>query len=364
MTAADRPRRLAPARPLASNSALSRRMRRFTGISAVTLFALLVVSAFLMPLAYMATTAFKEKGQLDASGSPWYPAAPDLYNWQGTDYPIYLVPTADGVARWALVEAHREDSVFVDTAHPEAGTIAWQGRWRSLQQAWRFELHLQNFADAWRILDFARLLFNTIAIATIGLFGTLISSVCVAYGFSRFRFRFRNGLFMLLLSTIVLPFQVTLIPTFALYAQLGWVGTWLPLLVPHFFANAYNVFLLRQYFVTLPRDLDEAAMLDGAGPLRTLVSIIVPQSIPALVAVGLFHFFFAWNDYLLPLIYLQGKPDLQPIAVGIANFNALYSVEPTLIQASALIGIAMPVVIFFLAQRTFMRGVVFTGVDK
>jgi multiple sugar transport system permease protein len=134
--------------------------------------------------------------------------------------------------------------------------------------------------------------------------------------------------------------------------------------VPHFFANAYNVFLLRQYFLTIPRELDEAAMIDGAGPLRILRSVIVPQAVPAIVAVTLFHFFFAWNEYFLPLVYLQAVPDLQPLAVGLARFNALYSQEPTLIQAAALMAMALPVVLFFTAQRAFMRGVVFGGVEK
>ncbi len=186
----------------------------------------------------------------------------------------------------------------------------------------------------------------------------------MAYGFSRFRFPGRNGLFLVLLSTIILPIQVTLIPTFAVFAALGWVGTWLPLIVPHFFANAYNVFLLRQYFLTIPRDLDEAAMMDGAGPLRILWSVILPQAIPAVVAVSLFHFFWAWNEYFLPLIYLQGNRALQPLSVGIAEFNGAYSTEPTLIQAAAIMAMVVPVVVFFIAQRAFMRGVVFSGVEK
>jgi multiple sugar transport system permease protein len=194
--------------------------------------------------------------------------------------------------------------------------------------------------------------------------GAVLSSVCVAYGFSRFRFPGRNGLFLVLLSTIILPLQVTLIPTFAVYAALGWVGTWLPLIVPHFFANAYNVFLLRQYFLTIPRELDEAAMIDGAGPFRILRSVVVPQARAAIVAVSLFHFFWAWNEFFLPLIYLQGDRELQPLSVGIAEFNGAYSTEPTLIQAAAVMALVIPVVVFFLAQRAFMRGVVITGVDK
>jgi multiple sugar transport system permease protein len=317
-----------------------------------------------MPLGYMAATSLKDAAQMSEAGAPLYPAKPATFSWQGQDYPVYNVPTAEGMRRWALVDPRREDATFIDPAHPETGPIEWQGRWRTLEQAWEFSLALENFVTVWNQINFGRLLFNTFAIALIGTVGTLLSSVAVAYGFSRFRFRGRNTLLLLLLATIILPVQITLIPTFAVFLALHWTGTWLPLLVPHFFANAYNVFLLRQYFVTIPREMDEAAMMDGASPLRILTSIIVPQSIPVLTAVGLFHFFWQWNDFFLPLIYLQGNADLQPLSVGIAGFNALYSQKPTLIQAAAVMSIIVPVVIFFFAQRAFMRGIVITGVEK
>jgi multiple sugar transport system permease protein len=356
-------RSAAPA--LAIGSPLRRRMRRFTATAGVTLLALIIVSAFLLPLLFMASTAFKEKSQLTALGAPWYPARPDTYQLDGTEYPVYDVPLPDGtMAALALVEPGRESSVFVDPAALEAGPIEWDGRWRTLEQHWTFSLHTQNIDTAWNAIEFPKLLFNTFVIAGVGTIGAVTSSVCVAYGFSRFRFPGRNGLFMVLLATIILPLQVTLIPTFAVFAWLGWIGTWLPLIVPHFFANAYNVFLLRQYFLTIPRDLDEAAMLDGAGPLRILRSVIVPQAKAAIVAVSLFHFFWAWNEFYLSFIYLQGNDDLAPLSVGLQAFNGVYSQEPTLIQAAAIMAMIVPVAIFFLAQRAFMRGVVFSGVEK
>ena len=134
--------------------------------------------------------------------------------------------------------------------------------------------------------------------------------------------------------------------------------------MPHLFGNAFNVFLLRQYFMSIPRDLDEAAMIDGASPFRILRSVILPMSVPAVVAVTLFHFFFAWNDFFVPLLYLSGKPELQTLPIAIQQFNALYVSQPTLIQAAALMTMAVPVVVFFLGQRAFMRTVVTTGVEK
>jgi multiple sugar transport system permease protein len=361
MTAVARPL----SEPLATGSPLRQQLRRFTAVSGMTLLAIAIVSAFLMPLAYMMATAFKQESQLTALGAPIFPAVPETFVYEGREYPVYDVPTPDGaIHAWALLEGHREDSIFIDPAYPDAGPFEWVGRWRTLQQHWVFELRFENFATAWQTLDFPRMFFNTFAIAGLSTIGAVASGICVAYGFSRFRFPGRNGLFLLMLATIILPFQVTLIPTYAVFLALGWVGTWWPLIIPHFFANAYNVFLLRQYFLTIPRDLDEAAMIDGAGPFRILWSVIIPQAIPAIVAVTLFHFFWAWNEYFLPLIYLQSVPELQPLSVGLARFNALYSQQPTLIQAAAIMAMALPVVVFFLAQRAFMRGVVFGGVEK
>ena len=350
--------------PLAVGSALRGQLRRFLAVSGLTLFASVLVSVFLMPLAFMSATAFKSETQTSTPGAPIWPAEPQTFTYEGREYPVFEVPIGEGTRSLALIEPHRNDAVFIDPADPDAGPITWVGRWRSLEQSWSFSLDWSSFSRAWEILNFPRMFFNTFAIAAISTVGAVISAICVAYGFSRFRFPGRNGLFLVMLATIILPFQVTLVPTYAVYFALGWVGTWLPLIIPHFFANAYNVFLLRQYFLTIPRDLDEAAMIDGAGPLRILWSVIVPQAVPAIVAVSLFHFFWAWNEYFLPLVYLQSNPDLQPLSVGLGRFNSLYSGEPTVIQAAALMAMALPVIVFFLAQRAFMRGVVFGGVEK
>ncbi len=167
------------------------------------------------------------------------------------------------------------------------------------------------------------------------------------------------------MSTIILPPAVTLVPTYAVFVKvLGWGGTWLPLIVPQMFGNAYNVFLLRQYFLTIPREMEEAAMVDGAGRIRTFVSVILPQAVPALTAVALFHFFFAWNDFFGPLIYRAGNRQANPITVGLTEFNGLYNSEPQLILAAAIISMILPLTIFFLAQRVFIQGIVITGVDK
>ena len=351
-------------RPFGEGGPVAKSYRRFLGRASITMFALILVSAYLLPLLYMVTTAFQQAGQASTPGAPIYPAAPITATYQGEEYPIYAVPIDGSTRNLMLVEPGRESSVFVDPADPLATRIEWQGRWRTLTQAWSFSPEGANFTTAWSQLNFPRLLFNTAGIAVLSTLAAVVSSALVAYGFARFRFPGRNILFLVLIATIILPFQVTLLPTYVIFTRLGWSGTWLPLIVPHLFANAYNVFLLRQYYMSIPRDLDEAAMIDGAGPFRVLRSVILPLSVPAIVAVTLFHFFFAWNDFLLPLLYLAAKPELQPLSVAIQQYNALYATQPTLIQATSLMTMAVPVVIFFLAQRAFMRGVVIMGVEK
>jgi multiple sugar transport system permease protein len=340
------------------------RWRKVVGTTAYTLVSAVLLFVFLVPLVFMISTSLKTTDQMTEAGAPWYPAIPATWiSPEGKEFPVYEVPIDGRTEDLALVKKGRKASEFVDPNNPTE-IIQWEGSWRSLARPWTLSPTWSNYAEAWDAIDFGRLFINTLAIAIIGIVGTLLSCIVVAYGFSRFRFPGRNLLFTLLIATIFLPASVTVVPTFAFFNLIGWVGTWLPLTVPHFFANAYNVFLLRQYFMTIPREIDEAAAIDGASPLRILTSIIVPMSTPVIIAVTLFHLVFAWNDFFAPLIYLSTKPDLQVIAVGLARFNGIYGTNPPLIQASALMASVLPIVLFFLAQRVFMQGVVVTGVEK
>ena len=332
-------------------------------VTGITLF---ILTAFIMPLGYMFTTGLKNTAQMnDPSASPFWPQSPKTIEYEGQQLEVYQVPTEDGVRELAAVKKTRAMTTFIDPDNPEAGLIEWEGNWRKdLTPVYYADPQWENFKTAWNELNFPLLFRNTLIIAVLGTIGAVGSSILVAYGFSRFDFRGKNFLFMILIATITLPMQATLIPTYIVFQRIGWVNTFLPLIVPHFFANAYNVFLLRQYFMQIPRELDQAAMIDGAGPLRILTSVILPQALPAVTAVSLFHFFFAWNDFFGPLIYLVSKPNLWPLSVGLQRFNATYGRMPNLIQTSALITLVLPVIIFFLAQRVFMQGIVFSGVEK
>jgi multiple sugar transport system permease protein len=343
---------------------LPRKLRRVISIISITALALFVLFLFMIPMVYGIMTALKTDSQFSKTGAPWWPATEGQFNYEGKNYDIYLVPHDGENRELALVVKGRERSSFVDPDNVEAGLIEWQGVWRQLERAWQFDAQWGNFVKAWTTIQFPRLLRNTALYAFITTFGAVMSASLVAYGFARFRIPYKNVLFMLMLSTVILPGAVTLIPTYFVFLKLGWVGTWLPLIVPAFFAWGTNVFLMRQFFMTIPRELDEAAMIDGAGPFRIFFSIIVPQSVPALTAVALFHFFFAWNDFFGPLIYLAGNPEKFPITVGLTAFNNLYSQSTNLIQAASLLSAVIPIIVFFFAQRVFMQGVVITGVEK
>jgi multiple sugar transport system permease protein len=331
-----------------------------------TFVTVLLVAAFLLPLLRLAVTSLKTDEQVSLQGSPLWPAKPRVMTYEGKEYEVFKVPTDTGLRELAILKKGRQESQFIDPANPGGEPITWQGSWRTLDRAWEWAPAWSNYTEVWRLIDYPRLLFNTVALAVLSLIGTMLSCIIVAYGFARFRIPGKGFLFTLLIATIFLPSAVTLIPTYTVFVKLGWVGTWLPLIVPAFFANAYDVFLLRQFFLTIPREMDEAAMIDGAGPFRTLVSVILPQAWPAIMAVSIFHFVYAWNDFFGPLIYLSTRLDLQPISVALARFNGLYGNEPTFIAAGTVMTLIIPVVIFILTQRYLMQGVVLTGtgVDK
>ncbi len=330
----------------------------------ITGLAIAVLVIFLVPMVYGVVTSLKTDGQFSQVAAPWYPASERQFLYEGKSYDMYQVPIDGELRELALIKKGRESSTFVDPQNAAAGPFEWEGRWRTLERSWETDPQWGNFIKAWDTINFPLLLRNTLMYAVITTFGAVLSASLVAYGFARFRIPGKNILFMIMLSTVILPNAVTLIPTYFVYLKLGWVGTWLPLIVPAFFSWGTNVFLMRQFFLSIPRELDEAAMLDGAGPFRIFTSVILPQSVPALTAVALFHFFWSWNDFFGPLIYLAGNPDKYPITVGLTAFNTLYSQSINLIQAASLVSAVIPVLVFFFAQRVFMQGVTFTGVEK
>lgn len=223
---------------------------------------------------------------------------------------------------------------------------------------WPREFQWSNFADAVNVFPFWRFLRNTSIITFFTVVGAAISNPIVAYGFSRIDWPGRDKLFALVMATVFIPFPVLIIALFDIFANLGWVNTFLPLTVPMFFGNAFWIFLMRQFFMQIPRDLSEAARLDGASELRTLFQIILPQSYAALSVVSIFAALHAWNDYLGPLLFLQ-DPSKYTLAIGLTFFQSQsqYDVQFNLLMAASALIILPVVVLFLMFQRTFVEGI-------
>ena len=220
-----------------------------------------------------------------------------------------------------------------------------------------------NFPEAVTIKPFGRWFLNTLVVVGVATTGTVMSASLVAFSFARLRWPGRNALFLVLLATMMLPDQVTLIPTFVLFRQLDWVNTWLPLIVPPFFArNAFFVFLLRQFFMTIPLDLDDAARMDGAGFFQIYRHIILPMSKPALAVAAIMFSQFKWKEFLAPLIYIN-KQELYTVSLGLRTFiGENWGTEWHLMMAANIIFMIPLIFIFFFAQKYFIQGVVITGV--
>jgi multiple sugar transport system permease protein len=345
-------------------STLGLRLWELAGNGLLNLFIWITLVVYLFPLSYMLVTSLKASVQMRDIHAPIYPARAVTFTYNGKALQIYNVPTTTGIHKWALVEPHIIYSMFVDPADPQGGLIRWNGYWGSLKLVYIPSVTLQNFVDLWKNVDYPNLLRNTLIVIGLGEIGVLCSSIVVAYGFARFRVPAGKFLFFLMIGTIMIPDSITLVPTFIIFGRtLNWAGTFYPLIVPQFFGSAIYIFLLRQNFKTIPRDLDEAAMIDGAGPLRTLVSIILPQSIPTVVTVALLHFFNAWNELKMASLYLGVRPDLQTIAFSTQITQSIGTTTEGL-QARALLLMVIPLVVLFLSQRFFMQDMVLANVEK
>ena len=248
---------------------------------------------------------------------------------------------------------------LISTSLKEPGQIfRFPPEWIPNPVRWR------NYPDALTALPFERYILNTLFITGSNMIGVLVSSSLAAYGFARLRFPGRDVIFWMLLSTLMLPQAVILIPRYIEFRQLGWIDTYRPLIVPNFFgaglSSVFYIFLLRQFFRTIPRELSDAAKIDGASEFRIYWQMIMPLSRPALAVVLIFTFLDNWNNYLEPLIFLS-SPDKFTVALGLTSFRGLYTTQWHLLMAASTVMIVPVVLLFFLLQRYFVRGVVLSG---
>ncbi len=346
------------------NFTVPSRIRRLLDHGSFNLFVWLVLIFYLLPVVFMVITAFKSTIQLTDNKAPWYPSQLATFEYNGSAYQLYLVPIERGTRKLALIQPGANVSGFIDPQNPGAGLIEWQGDWKSLAVVYEPYLAWSNFTRLFTDLPFPQMVGNTLLLVLIGEIGVLASSILVAYGFSRFPMPGGDILFYVLIATILVPEKVTFIPTFFFYVKLlHWQGTIYPLVVNLFFGNAVYIFLLRQNFKSLPIDLEEFAMLDGAGPVRRLFSVVLPQTWPAVVTIALLQFFYTWNETRLASLYLSTNSHLMPVSLAVQTYQSLLPIQ-NMIEAGSVVVMAIPVIVLIFSQRLFMRSMIITGMEK
>jgi multiple sugar transport system permease protein len=219
-----------------------------------------------------------------------------------------------------------------------------------------------NFVEVFDKSPLVRWTVNSFVYASLATLGLLVSSIPVAYAFARLRWRGRDAMFLVVLIALMLPPQVTVVPLYVMWAKLELVGTLWPLIIPNWFGDAFAIFLLRQFFLTIPQEYLDAARVDGCGELRILATVVLRLAKPAIAAVALFSVLYTWNDFFLPLLYVGENPDRWVASIGLSQFRGLHQVQWNLTMAATLLVMAPVIAIFFLAQRAFVEGVTLTGV--
>lgn len=230
-------------------------------------------------------------------------------------------------------------------------------------QIWPDPWIWQNYIDMWETGPFANWIVNSLILVALGMFGQTLISIFVAYGFARTQFPGRNQLFVLILATLMLPGHVTIVPKFIMFRTVGLLDSLWPVALPDLWGQAFYIFILRQFFLTLPVELDEAAEIDGANLLQVLFRVVIPLSKPAIATVAVFNFINKWNEFFEPFVFIQ-TPEKLTLAVGIRWFRTQYGTEFQMLMAASIVSVAPIVIVFFFAQKQFVRGIALTGIKS
>jgi multiple sugar transport system permease protein len=324
---------------------------------------------FMVPFLWMLSTAFKSDQDVFRNPPTWLPHDNLMVTVEGEALPVYRVTLEDGsVKELALTKIAEGRGTFVD---PEAPSTTVEVRMKYAEPVMVVSFRWQNYVDAMRRatrpglnVNFGTYIRNSLIIAFFCIIGTLVSCAPAAYGFARIQWPGRDILFVLVLSTMMLPFQVTMIPLYVFFTtRLHWADTFYPLIVPTFLGNGFDIFLLRQFFRTIPQELCDAARVDGASELRIFLRIVLPLSVPVLTTISVLTFLWAWNDFQGPLLYLT-DPRNFTMALGLQDFQGRHEVAWNLLMAAAVVFTLPIIVAFFFAQRTFIQGVKMTGLKE
>jgi multiple sugar transport system permease protein len=226
---------------------------------------------------------------------------------------------------------------------------------------WPRPFQWSNYPSVWHTIPLFSYAWNTIQIAVLSTIGIVVSSIPVAYALARMRWRGRQVVFVIVLTTLMLPYQVTVVPLYVWFSHIHWVPSFKPLIVPNYLGDAFSIFLLRQFFMSVPEDLADAARVDGASHWQIMTRIMVPLSKAAIAAIALFQFLYNWNDFFGPLLWVGDNPKLWTLSIGLDAFRGQHHVEFNLIMAASVMFMIPVIILFFLAQRVFIEGVTLTG---
>lgn len=322
--------------------------------------------------------------QLDEKGKPsqlvsWFPGSevhPAPLKLDKIDFTNVPVHEIEGAGRAAIVAkaVRQQDNRFDEllfTVPPTAKTFAATGIRKNVEhhEIREFVAHWENYPKTLKgpeatiggqSAGFLLFMRNSLFISVMTVIGQVLASSLVAFGFARMNFKGRETWFVLLLATLMVPAQVTLIPLFTIYKSVGWIDTFLPLIVPAFTGGAFNIFLIRQFLLTVPKELDESASIDGANPLRIYWSVILPICTPVLIVVGLFTFVASWQDVMGPLIYLD-NPNYRTVTLGLEYFRSPYVDNRPLLMTGAVLAMVPVAALFAFGQRYIMSGIATTG---
>ncbi|MBI1259776.1 MAG: ABC transporter permease subunit [Chloroflexi bacterium] len=325
---------------------------------------------FFIPFLWMLSTAFKSDQDVFRSPPSWLPHDNATVIVNGESVPLYNVTfKEDGsVRQLALLSIADGQGTFVDPNSP-AETIT--SRMRYAEPILVPQLRWQNFPDALNRatrpgigVTFWTYFGNSLFIAGWSIIGTLVSCTPVAYGFARIQWPGRDVLFVLVLATMMLPFQVTMIPLYVFFTDtLHWGNTFLPLIVPTFFGNGFDIFLLRQFFRTIPEELCDAGRVDGASEWQIFLRLVLPLSTPVLATISVFTFLYAWNDFTAPLLFLT-SPQNYTMAIGLQDFQGQHTVAWNQLMAASVVFTIPIIIAFFFAQKTFIQGIKLTGLKE
>ncbi len=352
----------------------SRRLKEKITRSVSLLVVAIGAFVIMIPVVWMMVTSVKQKDNTQTMPPEWLPKESAKISVDGKNYFLYDVEIDGEVMRLAAIKLHPEESEFRD---PDDFSKVFFAPAKNAVKVRNVKFHWENYRIIWKenITPFSKFMRNTVVYATVAVFGEVISCAFIGYGFARLRAPGKNILFFLVLSTMMLPWAVTMIPNYVLFTKhipnfinkifhikISLSDSWIPLMLPKFFGSPYLIFLVRQFIMTIPRDYDEAAFLDGAGYFKIWAHIVMPMSKPVLISIAILSFMFHWNDYMGPMIYLDTNSK-QPMSVGLANFQLMYGGTPyNLLMAGSVLSIIPLVIIFFFLNRYFTQGIVVSGV--